>query len=652
MSLQRWLEREGLTNPEYLEKLAKILSFVDDDNLYVSFVSEYSRGKTELINTLFFSQYGKRILPSGIGRTTMCPTEFFYNANQPLGISLLPIETSSKNTSLNALKNNVGSWSNFSIDTKNTNDVINAFKRLQETIRVPAQIAHSLGFPTNLSNESQSFIYDSTHNASHDGLVEIPKWRHALVNIKHPLLAQKLVILDTPGLNAVGTETNLTINQLPKSHSIVFLLDSSTGVTKSDFELWSKHIKLENNASRIIALNKIDSLWDSIDGIDNEKTMNDAVNSLASQTAKLLHVERGNIFPVSAKYGLIGKIHKRKNVIKKSRIFEFERALVQNLVPSKKKIVLTNIFPLAQAIAKSVDEIFNQRSSALEQHEQEITATLKKNEKMRNDIKNSLNDDAKLLLNFSEQHTFIDASFAKSIKKLRQFLDISAIEREEARCKSKLKKAPSIAQKRSVLLTFLRQANQKMHLAVLCAIEVEEQCMKISNNDNFKNDANVVFRRLELDRHLSILNSVEQSFLSLDFEHNSSDKKQIKRLEKTFKNDSLTIYRTFKRAFNETNDWQRTLISPLETRVRNQSKRLSERKNNVNQLAQSNKNLKERLAHNHANQDITIKQKTQLYALIHNINKNLIHSGYTEQNLYQPIERKSNNVIKMKPSAS
>ena len=39
-----------------------------------------------------------------------------------------------------------------------------------------------------------------------DGTVEISQWRHAIINLPHPLLKQGLVILDTPGLNAIGTE--------------------------------------------------------------------------------------------------------------------------------------------------------------------------------------------------------------------------------------------------------------------------------------------------------------------------------------------------------------------------------------------------------------------------------------------------------------
>ena len=46
----------------------------------VAFVAEFSRGKSELINAIFFAGYGRRIMPASAGRTTMCPTELGYDA--------------------------------------------------------------------------------------------------------------------------------------------------------------------------------------------------------------------------------------------------------------------------------------------------------------------------------------------------------------------------------------------------------------------------------------------------------------------------------------------------------------------------------------------------------------------------------------------
>jgi hypothetical protein len=53
----------------------RALARLRDDRLSVAFVAEFSRGKSELINAIFFADYGQRILPSSPGRTTMCPTE-------------------------------------------------------------------------------------------------------------------------------------------------------------------------------------------------------------------------------------------------------------------------------------------------------------------------------------------------------------------------------------------------------------------------------------------------------------------------------------------------------------------------------------------------------------------------------------------------
>ena len=53
---------------------------------------------------------------------------------------------------------------------------------------------------------------------------------------------QGLVILDTPGLNAIGTEPELTLNMLPNAHAVLFILAADTGVTKSEIDVWRQYI--------------------------------------------------------------------------------------------------------------------------------------------------------------------------------------------------------------------------------------------------------------------------------------------------------------------------------------------------------------------------------------------------------------------------
>ncbi len=92
-ALSEWLQRSDLMDDAIGERLHRLTAQMQSDKVVVAFVAELSRGKSELINALFFSAYGQRIVPANVGRTTMCPTELGYEHDLPPCVRLLPIET-------------------------------------------------------------------------------------------------------------------------------------------------------------------------------------------------------------------------------------------------------------------------------------------------------------------------------------------------------------------------------------------------------------------------------------------------------------------------------------------------------------------------------------------------------------------------------
>ena len=80
---QSWLQQYDLHDATADDRAQRIQSVLKSDRLKVAFIAEFSRGKSELINAIFFADYGRRILPSSAGRTTMCPTELRYDENEP-----------------------------------------------------------------------------------------------------------------------------------------------------------------------------------------------------------------------------------------------------------------------------------------------------------------------------------------------------------------------------------------------------------------------------------------------------------------------------------------------------------------------------------------------------------------------------------------
>jgi hypothetical protein len=91
--LGEWMKDHDLLDAAVEERLHRLEMQVRADKVMVAFVAEFSRGKSELINAIFFAGYGRRIMPASAGRTTMCPTEMGYDAEVPPCLRLLPIET-------------------------------------------------------------------------------------------------------------------------------------------------------------------------------------------------------------------------------------------------------------------------------------------------------------------------------------------------------------------------------------------------------------------------------------------------------------------------------------------------------------------------------------------------------------------------------
>ncbi len=337
-SFQAWLEDHQLTTPEQELRLFEAVESLRKDKLTIAFVAEFSRGKTELINALFFAQYGQRLLPSEAGRTTMCPTELFYDADTHESyIKLLPIESRRQDTSIAELKHDPIQWTRINLSTDSPEQVAEALQEVVKTKTVSLELARELG----LYDENQDPNFKT--NGKHPAQVEIPHWRHALVSFPHELLKQGLVVLDTPGLNALGNEPELTVSMLPAAQSVLFLLSADTGVTRSDLDIWEHHIssiRQRKDSGLTIILNKIDTLWDEL---KSEAEINTAIESQRTSTAKQLQIPVKQVFTLSAQKGLLGKIRKDEALLEKSGLLKLERYLSEEILPSRQTMVRENL---------------------------------------------------------------------------------------------------------------------------------------------------------------------------------------------------------------------------------------------------------------------------------------------------------------------
>jgi len=128
------------------------------------------------------------------------------------------MDTRESADSLRQWRNRPKFWLQLPLQTGNVQQIAATLAKVAEMRKVTVEKARAWGFWEDGDDPASSPLVDS------DGLVEVPVWRHALINMPHPLLQQGLVILDTPGLNAVGSEPELALSLIPQAHAVVFLL--------------------------------------------------------------------------------------------------------------------------------------------------------------------------------------------------------------------------------------------------------------------------------------------------------------------------------------------------------------------------------------------------------------------------------------------
>ena len=329
--LSEWMKDHELLNAAVEERLRRLEKQVRSDKVMVAFVAEFSRGKSELINAIFFAGYGRRIMPAGAGRTTMCPTELGYDADVPPCLRLLPIETRLQSQALMEWRAAPEKWSRVDLDVNDPAQLAQALEKVAEVRHVTKNEAIALGFWHDENIDDNPLVRP-------DGLIEVPKWRHALINIAHPLLKQGLVILDTPGLNAIGAEPELTVSLIPQADAVVFILAADTGVTKSDLSIWREHLITgdAHRISRLVVLNKIDTLWDALSSPEQIKTQ---IERQRTSSAEILGLSASQVIPVSAQKGLVAKVTGNQALLAASALPELELALAEGVMGQRQKLL-------------------------------------------------------------------------------------------------------------------------------------------------------------------------------------------------------------------------------------------------------------------------------------------------------------------------
>jgi len=588
--LRSWLHAQDLADPQAEQRLDLILNTLRDDKLYIAFVAEFSRGKSELINAIFFANFGQRILPSSAGRTTMCPTELLHENDTKPNLQLLPIETRKNGTTIAEYRSMPEEWKIKPLDIKSPAAMTETLKHIVETRSVAREEAQAMGFHI-AEDETQIGLRPGA-----DGLVDIPKWRHAIINLPHPLLDQGLVILDTPGLNALGAEPELTLNMLPSAHAVLFILAADAGVTKSDIEIWHNHIgapKDGKNKGRLVVLNKIDGLWDEL---RNAEEVNREIDRQVHETARTLSVPEEHVYPVSAQKALLGKIRKDHHVLERSRIAALEQALANEIVPAKREIVRDNIVGDMNDVIRAVRLVIMQRLKGVYEHMEELSGLNDKNLDVIEHMMQKVKVDKEIFEKSLQRFQATRSIFSKQTNALYSHLNLKTLDTLIAETKKNMEISMTTGGLKEAMDHFFEQAITGMERSSVQAQEVKDMMegvyRKFQEEHGFANAKPASFSVTRYVREVKRLQAKNDQFMK-GFSLMLTEQKVL--IRKFFESSVAKIRAIYKTANRDSDNWLRNLMSPMESQVREHQIQLRRRLESIKRIHQASDTLEDRL---------------------------------------------------------
>ncbi len=588
--LQSWLGQNELSDAQSDLRLTQLLERLREDRLNVAFVAEFSRGKSELINAIFFADYGNRMLPSSAGRTTMCPTELLFDGNKLPCIELLPIQTRSSNSSVSEYKRFPDEWTQVALDTNSPDAMQDALRHVSETTRVTPAEATRLGFAV---GEAQADLY----TVGEDGLVEVPRWRHAMINFPHPLLKQGLVILDTPGLNAIGAEPELTLSLLPNAHAVLFILAADSGVTQSDMAIWREHICGGGVArrGRMVVLNKIDGQWDELKTQDE---INAEIQRQVEVSANILELPVGQVFPVSAQKGLVAKINGDAALLEKSRLPLLEAALSKELIPAKRDIVCDSTEGEFGDVSRRVRGLLDSRMDGLREQLTELTELRGKNKGVVEYMMGKVRAEKDEFESGLQRYYAVRSVFSTLTNNLFGHLGLDVLRQLTHETRATMDEAVFSKTLSDAMANFFARSREALNrssgeigeiLAMMEAVYKKftvEHGLKLGSPTSFS----LLRYEKELDRLQAWCNDHLNTMISLM----THDKKNI--TQKFFEEVAVQVRRAFEHANRDAEVWLRAVMAPMETQVREHQIQLKRRLESIKRIHQATDTLEDRIA--------------------------------------------------------
>jgi len=549
---RRWATIARLIGESQAARLAYLERRLAGERLTIAFAGESASARAALINALFFSHLGVPLLAAGPDAASRCSLEITSDALRAPSLRLLAIETRASAKALRELAQETEGWTEIALDPTNPAALAESLEALSQTIAVDGAQAAALGLA-----------------GSGEPRVAIPRWRHAVLNIPHPLLAKGITLFDAGGTAIIAAEPEITFNRLPNAAAIVFVLSDVRAASAAEQALWYQHIASIGGIEQagLVALDGIEALRQAAPSENDALALLDRT---VRQVADSLGIAPIRIYAVSSAQAYAAKAALDRDGIVKSRLYRLEQAIARGIVHQRRVDHVTAVRAEARSVFAETGALVRSRLGFAEEQLAELAAIQGRNQKLVEALARKATVERARLEQARAALTGLRAAHNRIGDQLARLLDPSAIAADAHETRATIEKSTFTRAIPEAIAAFCTGARERMAEAVRVIEEAKHLMASMSRK--FSQEYRIAaaaevseFGTARFDAELERLEA--QS--ARDFKGGAS---MLLRSHKAlgalfYASVAVNVMRVFEIAHRETQAWMGAFLRPIEAEI-------------------------------------------------------------------------------------
>ena len=348
-------------------------------------------------------------------------------------------------------------------------------------------------------------------------------------------------------------------------------------------------------AARIAVLNKIDSLWDDLK--PEAAIAAEIDRQVQARGGRCSKLSPAQVFPVSAHKALLAKVNGDDALLERSRLPALEDALSRTLIPAKRNIVGAATQAEVRGLASGVRARLEAQQASIAEQLAELRELRGRNQDVVQHMLDRGTMEKELFERGMQRFTALRTVFTQQTNALFDIIGLEALRANAGRTRRGIERSPFTKGVRAAMADFFTSIRRDFGAAADRSAEIHEmmQAMyaRFAAELGTEPFAPPPFSMLKYQKEIDRLErAYNQHFNTL---WNMLSKAKFTLTRRFFETVASRVKHVYEIANRDIEGWLRSVMSPLETHVREHHVQLQRRLESVERIHAASAELEARI---------------------------------------------------------